>query len=233
MSILLPMNIILSIVKEYNKDCFKVGYFKCRGACIENRYVCDGVSNCANGEDEDPALCKLQIQTWTTNSTKKHTETQEFGRRWSIFCVARYEDQITWYKKKQNHNDHINLTLKANCNSDCKYETKQTVWPGDKAVYVSELHIKSLRYADSGSYTCRMSHLRSQPFSLRLKIGRIASLTVETSAPTTISYDLITPLGSVSFTTGDWLTAPLDHQPSRTSSAMGFVLLSGSIAHTI
>ncbi|GFR98211.1 hypothetical protein ElyMa_006344300 [Elysia marginata] len=41
-------------------------------------------------------------------------------------------------------------------------------------------------------------------------------------APTTITYDLITPVGSVGFTAGDWLTGPVS--PSATLNLLRYGL---------
>ncbi|GFR97136.1 hypothetical protein ElyMa_004469600 [Elysia marginata] len=51
---------------------------------------------------------------------------------------------------------------------------------------------------------------------------------IETLRAGEITHDVIPPVHSVGF-----IAAPLAHQPSWISSAMGFVLLSGPIAHKI
>ncbi|GFR63647.1 protein transport protein Sec24C-like isoform X4 [Elysia marginata] len=180
-------------VKEYKKKCIKAGYFKCGDKCINNRKVCDGVSNCPNNEDEDPALCEVRIQTSMTNPTKDRYEKTGTKRDWSIFCVARYEDTIGWFKKRPDRgnrtskrgkkgkrkNKWINISRRVRkCpeHDSCRYSIKQTLWPGEEALYVSELHIKSLKTSDFGTYRCNTRKAFSRNFKLKLERGRCQML---------------------------------------------------------
>ncbi|GFS07792.1 hypothetical protein ElyMa_006577300 [Elysia marginata] len=150
-----------------------------RRVCLRNGFVCDGDPNCRDKEDEDPDICQLKIQTSMGNSPKKGGERKGTGRRWSIFCIARNGGQLTWYRKRQNPYSFVNISRRAKrCmkSHKCRYSIKQTLWPGEPTLHVSELHIKALKVIDFGAYTCRMPHLQSSPFKLVRQKGRCQSL---------------------------------------------------------
>ncbi|GFR80662.1 hypothetical protein ElyMa_000586900 [Elysia marginata] len=155
--------------------------------------MCDGVSNCPNNEDEDDALCEVRIQTSMTNPTKHRYEKTGVNRDWSIFCVARYEDTIQWFKKQPDRgnktskkgkkgkrkNKWINISRrvrKCTEQDSCRYSNKQTLWPGEETLYVSELHIKSLKTSEFGTYQCSTWNAFSRNFKLKLEKGRCQRL---------------------------------------------------------
>ncbi|GFS10117.1 hypothetical protein ElyMa_001315400 [Elysia marginata] len=111
--------------------------------------------------------------------SKKRFEKKGTNRQWSIFCIARYGGHIKWYRRNPYSFINIARKVKSCMKSDriCRYSIKQTVWPGKETLYVSELHIKSLKIIDFGAYTCRMSNLHSAPFKLVRERGRAVSLT--------------------------------------------------------
>ncbi|GFR60538.1 hypothetical protein ElyMa_000081900 [Elysia marginata] len=91
--------------------------------------------------------------------------------KWTLFCVARYADEITWYLMRPRSRTIVNVTKEAMaCKVDnCRVEVKQLGWKKDKddLIYASQLIIKSLEVRDFGNYTCHNSNLRSQPFKLK------------------------------------------------------------------
>ncbi|GFR83613.1 hypothetical protein ElyMa_000653300, partial [Elysia marginata] len=124
---------------------------------------------------------ELNIKTsMVYNPLEKHPKKVGNNRPWSIFCIARYEGQITWYRKRRKSDSLINFSERVKrCmkSGRCRYSIKQTSWPVKEKRYVSELHIKSLKLMDFTTYTCRMSNLSSKPFKLVRQRGRTVCLT--------------------------------------------------------
>ena len=48
-------------------------YFKCRGSfCLDAQYVCDGISQCADGETKIAVVCILLVERWHIHYISKN-----------------------------------------------------------------------------------------------------------------------------------------------------------------
>ncbi|GFR76946.1 low-density lipoprotein receptor class A domain-containing protein 1 [Elysia marginata] len=158
----------------------KINEFMCKDqrTCIQNKNVCDGVTNCKNNEDENPDLCKVEIQ-----SDKLPVSPSE---PWSATCTAKLGEEIMWYLTFDYEDLHFNGTQRIHT-KECRAEkphrvnsfepnvvpTKRpednchyivTQWEDPrKRTIVSRLEItRELDDVDYGFYHCEMLRHRSK-----------------------------------------------------------------------
>ncbi|GFS10102.1 low-density lipoprotein receptor-related protein 1B [Elysia marginata] len=136
--------------------------------CISNYQVCDGVRDCQNSEDENPALCRIEIR-----SSQRSGET---GTTWDAHCTSRLEAQIEWHVDQEyvklNDLVHANITeevrtLKCANRASCRTKIIQVRNRSDNT-FVSKLSISPLNPYDFGYYYCQVLEHRSKQFHLKL-----------------------------------------------------------------
>ncbi|GFR80659.1 hypothetical protein ElyMa_000586800 [Elysia marginata] len=151
--------------------------------CISNYQVCDGVSDCQNSEDENQALCKIELGSEWRSS--------EYGGSFDAHCTSRLDAQIEWHLDQEfvklNELVHWNITETfrtdqcmhcyttviesvdhpiQKCLPYCRIRISQVRNRSDNT-FVSKLKFYPVRLSDFGYYYCQVLGHRSNQFHLK------------------------------------------------------------------